>query len=443
MKIKIDDAFLGKERKNSLVQQQNKANEMLQLLVAQKKQDEKYLGWYDYPKEKGLILLDDVEEKLKNYPVYYDLIVVIGIGGSYAGYRGLYEIFQHSFKDLAEQQLDKKPVISIGHNLSEKMFIDLFDVLDSYQPVCVLISKSGSTTETNLAYSLLNRYLYTRFGSDEAKARTIIVTDKEKGLLRKLATKHNHLSFDFPENIGGRYSVLTAVGMLPLTLAGFQTRRLMEGADAFFGELRELQSIESHPCIQYAAVRKLLWDEGKRIELLIHHEPSLGAFVEWWKQLFSESEGKNDGGLFPSGALFSTDLHSLGQYLQEGYPGVLETFLMFEEYPQSSTNKIEKRIRAVVDESFDTLNCFHGHFIHDINHAAMKAACSAHSERGNPCFTIRVPKCDEYYMGYLVAFFQTVCAVSSMLLGVNPFDQPGVEQYKKKLKSFIGVDNSM
>ena len=433
MEIKIDDRYLSAENKKDLIHWQSKGLEAFQKLRQKKEQHGQDVGWLDWPSEGGFSLLDELDETLRTIPVFYDLVLVIGIGGSYAGYRGLYELFRHSFDDHVRPSQPKKKMLSIGHNLSEKMLIELLETLDGYKPICLVISKSGTTAETTLAYSLVDRYLINRFGMQEAKERTLLVTDKEKGVLSELSNKYKHITFQVPSTIGGRYSVLTAVGMLPLMLSGFHTRRLMEGADAFFSSIQENSISETNPMIQYAALRRLLWEEGKRIEFLVYNEPSMAMFVEWWKQLFCESEGKNDKGLFPTGALFSTDLHSLGQYLQEGFPGCFETFLLFDEYPQASTQKVETRLRAHVSESFPTLKHFQGRFFHDINQAAMQAACAAHGERGTPCYVLKLPKCNEFYIGYLIAFFQTTCAVSSMLLGVNPFNQPGVEDYKKKL----------
>lgn len=409
-------------------------------------------GWFNWPERDGNRELIEIEKLSRAVTVPFDTVVVVGIGGSFAGAKAVSDCFSSSYPNGEGRtvQSHKKELFYAGYNISEEEILELLEALNERQPLLNVISKSGETLETAVVFRVLRKYLEERFGVEEARKRIIAVTDKDSGSLKALADREGYLKMAIPKNVGGRFSVLSCVGMLPLSLAGYQTSEMMNGAGSFFQELIDQSAGYSkegpsdlHPAVEHACLRRAAWEQGYRIDILSYGHPKLRSFLEWWKQLFGESEGKEEKGLFPSGLLYSTDLHSLGQYLQEGWPKVFQTFLFIDRgLPPICDGALEKRVRVPrFLNSTDGLHDAEARYLSDINRAAMKAASQAHSGRGVPCLELWIPQIDEYWLGYLFAYFQSVCALSAKLLDVNPFDQPGVEVYKRHLKDLLELQH--
>lgn len=438
--INVDGQHTGILQEKSL-EYLGKAKELLKTVQTGDCAGGEYTGWYNWPKKQGFELIEQIESWRESYEPVYDTVVVCGIGGSYAGALAVEQALSHSHACFLEgmgKAQNRKSILYAGHNLSENGLIELLEALDHKLPVINVISKSGTTTEPSVAFRVLYTYLQERFGKEEAKNRVIVTTDSEKGVLRQLAIDSEFPSFTIPDGIGGRFSVLTAVGMLPLCLAGYPVKDIMEGADELFTSLESENLSSEHPCLQLAALRKAAWEQGKTIDIFAYGEPKLGGLVEWWKQLFGESEGKEGKGLFPASMIYSTDLHSLGQFLQDGNSCMLETFLFIESQGSAET-QVEKRLKV---PSFslgdDKLQYLEGKYVDEISTAAMNAALEAHSQRGVPCISLKLPSLSPYYVGQMLAFFEVVCAVSALLLEVNPFNQEGVEAYKTNLFRIMG-----
>lgn len=402
-----------------------------------------FTGWFDWPQRRGQGVWREIKEYIAKLDVYYDMVLVVGIGGSYLGTRAVADALGHEYA-IAFAKSGKnarRPVVAYaGHHLSEAGLVELLDLLEDRQPLVNIISKSGTTTEPAVHFRVLRNYMEKRFGKTEAARRIIATTDKEKGALRKLADENNYKTFEVPDDVGGRYSVLTAVGLVPLALAGFDAERLLLGADEVFRQLREGDA-GNHPVLRYAACRNAAYEAGKKIELLATGEPKLRTFIEWWKQLFGESEGKDGKGLFPAGLVYTTDLHSMGQYVQEGERDLLETFLMIEHPTATAADgtNVERRIRVPHSGGdLDGLSYLEQRFVGDINDAALLGTQLAHADGGVPALSVKVPRLDELTLGRLFAFFETACGISGAMLGVNPYDQPGVEAYKKNLFGLLG-----
>ena len=438
--ISVDGQNTGSLQEKSL-EFLNKAMESLKSLQAGDCAGGEFTSWYHWPKNHGFELLKQIEDWKEKFDPAYDTVVVCGIGGSYAGALAVEQALSHSHQHILEgagKSQGKKSILYAGHNLSETGLIELLEALEFKLPIINVISKSGTTTEPSVAFRVLYSYLQERFGKEEAKKRIVVTTDASKGVLRQLATDSDFPSFSIPDGVGGRFSVLTAVGMVPLCLAGYPTQEILQGADDLFTSLDPENLNSEHPCLQLAAVRRAAWESGKAIDILSYGEPKLNGLVEWWKQLFGESEGKENKGLFPAGMIYSTDLHSLGQFLQDGNPCILETFL-FIESQSTSENQIEKRLKVPgFTLGDDKLQYLEGKYVAEIGSAAMKAALEAHSERGVPCVSLSIPSLSPYYIGQLLAFFEVVCSVSALLLEVNPFNQEGVEAYKTNLFRIMG-----
>lgn len=406
----------------------------LKALVGKSCVGAEWTGWFDWPRQRGFALQREVEAFVRDLDVGYDLVVVVGIGGSYLGARAVLEALGHGHASLLGGVPGRPPVVYAGHNLSEQGLVELLELLDKRRPVLNVISKSGTTTEPAVAFRILRAYMERRFGKAEAAKRIVATTDAKKGALRRLATEAGYRCFVVPDDVGGRYSVLTAVGLVPLALAGLATDKLLDGADQVFRALQAPDGGE-HAAVRYAAARMAAYKTGKRIELLSFSEPKLAYVVEWWKQLFGESEGKSGKGLFPAGLNYTTDLHSLGQYVQEGPRNMLETFLI----DGRSDAPVEKRLRVPrAGDNLDELGYLEERYIGEINEAAMLGTMVAHADGGVPCLALQLPELSERGLGQLFAFFETACAVGAAMLDVNPFDQPGVEAYKKNLFGLLG-----
>lgn len=390
-----------------------------------------FLGWInlptDYDKEE-FARIQKCAEKIKNDS---DVLVVIGIGGSYLGARAALDFLQHSFyNSLPKEKRQTPQVIFAGNNISSTYMKDLMDLLEGKDFSINVISKSGTTTEPALAFRIFRKLLEEKYGAEEARKRIYATTDKARGALKTLADEEGYESFIIPDDVGGRYSVLTAVGLLPIAVSGADIETMMKGAaqaQEDFGK----SELEENPAYQYAAVRNVLYNKGKTIEMLINYEPSLMYFSEWWKQLFGESEGKDQKGIYPSSANFSTDLHSLGQYVQEGRRDIFETIIKVE------TPRHELTIEEEAND-LDGLNYLAGQTVDFVNNKAFEGTLLAHTDGGVPNLTVTIPQLDEYTFGYLVYFFEKACAISGYLLGVNPFDQPGVEAYKVNMFALLG-----
>lgn len=390
-----------------------------------------FLGWIDLPvaydKDEFARILKSAE-KIKNDS---EVLLVIGIGGSYLGARAAIEMLNHSFYNSLSKEKRKTPqIIFIGKDISSTYMSDVIDFLGDKDFSINVISKSGTTTEPAIAFRIFRKLLEQKYGVEEARTRIYATTDKARGALKTLATEEGYESFIIPDDVGGRYSVLTPVGLLPIAVSGADITAMMEGAAAARTDFATSE-LKNNLAYQYAAVRNVLYNKGKTIEMLINYEPGLQYFSEWWKQLFGESEGKDQKGIYPSSANFSTDLHSLGQYVQEGRRDIFETIV-----------KVDKPRHELVIEAeendLDGLNYLAGQTIDFVNNKAFEGTLLAHTDGGVPNLIVTIPEMNEYTFGYLVYFFEKACAISGYLLGVNPFDQPGVEAYKVNMFALLG-----
>ncbi|OMF51772.1 glucose-6-phosphate isomerase [Paenibacillus sp. FSL R5-0490] len=390
-----------------------------------------YLGWIDLPSNYDKEEFSRIQKAAEKIKYDSDVLIVIGIGGSYLGARAAIEMLQHSFYNaLPKEKRGTPQVLFAGNNISSSYMKDLMDLLEGKDWSINVISKSGTTTEPALAFRIFRKMLEEKYGVEEARKRIYATTDKARGALKTLAKEEGYESFIIPDDVGGRYSVLTAVGLLPIAVSGASIEDMMNGA-AQAREDFSKSELQENTAYQYAAVRNVLYNKGKTIEMLINYEPGLQYFAEWWKQLFGESEGKDQKGIFPSSANFSTDLHSLGQYVQEGRRDLFETVIKVEESRHELT--IEE-----AENDLDGLNYLAGETVDFVNNKAFEGTMLAHTDGGVPNLIVSIPKMDAYTFGYLVYFFEKACAMSGYLLGVNPFDQPGVEAYKVNMFALLG-----
>jgi glucose-6-phosphate isomerase len=390
-----------------------------------------FLGWIDLPENYDKEEFSRIQKSAEKIKSDSDVLLVVGIGGSYLGARAALEFLQHSFYNALSKEKRKTPqIIFIGNNISSSYMTDVMDLLEGKDFSINVISKSGTTTEPAIAFRIFRKLLEEKYGVEEARNRIYATTDKARGALKTLADEEGYESFVIADDVGGRYSVLTAVGLLPIAVSGSDIEAMMKGAAQAMEDFGKSE-LEENAAYQYAAVRNALYNKGKTIEMLINYEPSLQYFSEWWKQLFGESEGKDQKGIYPSSANFSTDLHSLGQYVQEGRRDLFETII-----------KIEKpRHEMVIEEAdsdLDGLNYLAGKTVDFVNNKAFEGTMLAHTDGGVPNLVLTIPQLDEYTFGYLVYFFEKACAMSGYLLGVNPFDQPGVEAYKVNMFALLG-----
>lgn len=390
-----------------------------------------FLGWVDLPETYNKEEFSRIKSAAAQIKQDTDILLVIGIGGSYLGARAAIEMLNHSFQNLLSEDKRKAPqVIFVGHHMSSTYMKELFDVLEGKDVSINIISKSGTTTEPAIAFRIFKKFLEEKYGKEAATKRIYATTDKAKGALKTVADEEGYESFVIPDDVGGRYSVLTAVGLLPIAVSGVPIDEMMQGAQAAMNDLAE-PSLTKNPAYQYATVRNVLYNKGKTVEMLVNYEPHLQYVSEWWKQLFGESEGKDQKGIFPASANFTTDLHSMGQYIQDGRRDLFETVL--------HVNKSKQEITLESDEAnSDGLNYLAGNTIHDINEKAFQGTLLAHTDGNVPNLIIELPELDAYTFGYMVYFFEKACAISGYLLGVNPFDQPGVEAYKKNMFALLG-----
>ena len=407
----------------------NKALDAFDVLESEKGAGNDFLGWKHLPSETPEQLIADCEAVRDCWAAKgVDLVIAIGIGGSYLGAKCAIEALSHNF---AKQLVDKHAaeVVFAGNNLSEEYLAELMDLAAERNVACIVISKSGTTTEPAVAFRIVKQYIEEKYGKADAAERIVAITDAARGALKTLSTQEGYKTFVVPDNVGGRFSVLTPVGILPIVTAGFDVRAILEGA-------KEAEQIlarrgKDNPAVVYAAMRNLLYaDYGKCVEILVNYNPKLQYLAEWWKQLYGESEGKDGKGIFPASVNNTADLHSMGQFIQEGSRVMFETVL-----------HVEKALRTVLigsdDQNLDQLNFLAGKRVEHCNHMAELGTRLAHIDGGVPQIEVAVPQLDAFNLGSLFYFFEFACGVSAYTLGVNPFNQPGVEAYKKNMFALL------
>ncbi|ARU60379.1 glucose-6-phosphate isomerase [Tumebacillus avium] len=393
-----------------------------------------FLGWIDPPAESG-----ELAEELLGAAAYIrgkaDVLLVIGIGGSYAGGRAGIEMLTHPFRNqLPPEQRNGPEIYFLGQNLSASYIKGLLSILEDRDVIVNVISKSGTTTETAIAFRIVLGWMHNKYGAKETARRIIATTDRSKGNLRRISEAGDYRTFDIPEDVAGRYSVLTPVGLLPMAVAGIDIQSMLRGAR----DARDQYStcdLTQNICYQYAVARNKLLNQGKLIEILVSYEPGMALFAEWWKQLFGESEGKDGKGIFPASVQFTTDLHSIGQYVQQGPRHLFETILWVED---AHCNVELPELAGDPDE----LNYLAGKTLNFVNEQAFFGALQAHTEGDVPNLVLRIPRLDAQHVGHLFYFFEKACALSGYLLGVNPFDQPGVEMSKRNMFKLLGKSGS-
>lgn len=388
-----------------------------------------FLGWVTLPNDIFQEIIADIKGDVSRLSAKSKIFVVIGIGGSYLGARAVIEALQSEF---ASMEGGAHPfVVYAGHTLSEDYYAQLLALLDKNDYSVAVISKSGTTTEPAVAFRIIKSHLENKYGKQEAASRIVAVTDARRGALHDIAEQEGYHTYVIPDNVGGRFSVLTPVGLLPIAMAGYDIDKLLQGAK----DMRDLcvsdDTLDGNPALMYAAVRNVLYRKGRKVEILENFVPNLKYISEWWKQLYGESEGKDGKGILPHSLSFTTDLHSMGQYVQDGERLMFETVL--------SVAKPQKQVEIPADEqNLDGINYLLGKSLTEINHNAELGTILAHKDGGVPVLRIEVPHVDEYVLGQLIYFFEFACGVSGYMLGVNPFDQPGVEAYKKNMFRLLG-----
>ena len=400
-------------------------------LVSRSGQGNDFLGWIDLPTDYDKEEFARIQKAAEKIQSDSEVLVVIGIGGSYLGARAAIEFLRHNFYNMVSKEVRKTPEIYfVGNSISSTYLMDLIDVIGDRDFSVNIISKSGTTTEPAIAFRIFKEMLEKKYGKEAAAGRIYATTDKARGALKNLATEEGYESFVVPDDVGGRFSVLTAVGLLPIAVSGADIEKLMEGAAS--GRQMALENaFEENDAMQYAAVRNILHRKGKTVEILANYEPSLHYVNEWWKQLYGESEGKDQKGIFPAAVDLTTDLHSMGQFIQDGNRIMFET-VMNVETPKRS---------AVINEEpvdLDGLNYLAGKTVDFVNKSAMNGTLLAHTDGNVPNLVVNIPEQNEFYLGQLFYFFEFACGVSGYISGVNPFNQPGVESYKKNMFALLG-----
>lgn len=407
------------------------AEDAAKLLVSKTGAGNDFLGWINLPVDYDKEEFARIKEAAKKIQSDSEVLLVVGIGGSYLGARAAIEFLNHSFYNVVSKEIRKTPEIYfVGNSISSTYIKHLMDVIGDRDFSINMISKSGTTTEPAIAFRVFKELLENRYGKEAAAKRIYATTDKARGALKNLATEEGYETFVVPDDVGGRFSVLTAVGLLPIAVSGANIDKLMEGAQAAREEAIHAP-FEENSALQYAAIRNILLRKGKCIEVLANYEPSVHYISEWWKQLYGESEGKDGKGIFPASVDLTTDLHSMGQFIQDGSRNLYETVLAVETSKEEILMKEEP-----VD--LDGLNYLAGKSVDFINKSAMNGTMLAHTDGNVPNLVIHIPEQNEYYLGQLFYFFEFACGVSGYILGVNPFDQPGVESYKKNMFALLG-----
>ena len=428
--IKLNIDYSGINLKE-IMKYSKRVDEIHEELNSKADDKNEFLGWLNLPSnydKKEFERIKKSAEKIRNNS---DILLVIGIGGSYLGARAVIESLTHTFNNYLDKKHRNAPqILYVGNNISGTYLEDLIELIGDKDLSINVISKSGTTTEPAIAFRIFREFLENKYGVKEARKRIYVTTDKEKGALKELAKQEEYETFVIPDNVGGRYSVLTAVGLLPIATAGIDIDKLMQGAK-FAEEKYSDKSLKYNECYKYAVIRNILYEKEKNIEILVTYEPKMHYMIEWWKQLYGESEGKENKGIYPSGAEFTTDLHSMGQYIQEGRRNLFETVINIE--------KVNTSIAINLDEDdLDGLNYISNRTLDYVNKKAMEGTIKAHTDGGVPNIIINIEKLNEETIGHLIYFFELACAMSGKILGINPFDQPGVEKYKKNMFKLLG-----
>ncbi len=405
-------------------------NNCFNQLTCQTGKGNDFLGWLDLPVQLEPAFLARIQADAEKIRSMAEIFVVIGIGGSYLGSKAVIEALGNPFEDL-KRGSGYPYVVFAGENLSESYHAHLLELLDNREYAVAVISKSGTTTEPAIAFRLIRQHIEKKYGKTGAKERIFAITDESRGALKMLADAEGYASYVIPDDVGGRYSVLTPVGLLPIAVAGFDINALVDGAVKMREIAMKSSDFDENPCVQYAAARNLLLRSGKFVEILVAFEPNLLYVIEWWKQLYGESEGKEQKGIFPAGVTFTSDLHSMGQYIQEGMRTLFETVV--------SVGEPATRLVVPNDpDNLDGLNFLSGKRLSEVNRQAELGTMLAHVDGGVPNIRLTIPAINEHYLGQLIYFFEFACALSGYALGVNPFDQPGVEAYKKNMFALLG-----
>lgn len=407
------------------------ATDAKELLVSREGAGNDFLGWIDLPVDYDKEEFARIKKAAEKIQSDSEVLLVVGIGGSYLGARAAIEFLRHSFYNVVSKEIRKTPEIYfVGNSISSTYMKHLIDVIRDRDFSINMISKSGTTTEPAIAFRVFKEILEKKYGKEDAAKRIYATTDKARGALKNLATEEGYETFVVPDDVGGRFSVLTAVGLLPIAVSGADIDKLMEGAAS--GRKMALETpFEENDALKYAAVRNILHRKGKSIEVLANYEPSLHYVSEWWKQLYGESEGKDQKGIFPASVDLTTDLHSMGQFIQDGSRIMYETVLNVE----TSSEEIVLKEEPV---DLDGLNYLAGKTVDFVNKSAMNGTILAHTDGNVPNLMVNIPEQNEFYLGQLFYFFEFACGVSGYILGVNPFDQPGVESYKKNMFALLG-----
>lgn len=428
--IKLDLSYTGITEKE-ISKYESKVEKIYNNLNEISDDENEFAGWLKLPSNYDKKEFSRIKKIAKRIRKDSEVFIVIGIGGSYLGARAVIESLTSNFANMFPDSIRKSPqVFFVGNSISPNYINELIDCIGDKDISINVISKSGTTTEPAIAFRIFREYLESKYGAEEASKRIYVTTDKKKGALKQLSEEEEYETFVIPDNVGGRYSVLTPVGLLPIAVAGIDIDRLMQGAKNAQYNYSD-NSIKYNQCYKYAVIRNILYKKDKTIEILANYEPKLHYFTEWWKQLYGESEGKAHKGIFPAGVDLSTDLHSMGQYIQDGKRNLFETVINIEE--TSTDIKIKRD-----EDNIDGLNFLAGKTMDYVNKKAMQGTIEAHVSGGVPNIIINIKKLDEETIGELIYFFELACAISGNILGVNPFDQPGVEAYKTNMFRLLG-----
>ena len=425
IKVNIENTGIGMDE---ILKYKEEVQEIDKILRKNPNDENNFLGWLELPTNYDKAEFKRIKEAAKKVQENSEVFVVIGIGGSYLGARAVIESLTNTFYNYKKRETPQ--ILFAGNNISPNYLTDLLDLIGDRDFSVNVISKSGTTTEPAIAFRVFREILENKYGIEEARKRILVTTDKAKGALKQLSDEEGYETFVVPDNVGGRYSVITAVGLLPIAVAGIDIDELMAGAKYAQDKYAD-SDLKYNECYQYAVVRNLLYRTDKNIEILVNYEPKLHYFTEWWKQLYGESEGKEGKGIFPAGVDFTTDLHSMGQYIQDGRRNLFETVINVVNTASDIPLKEEQ-------DNLDGLNYLAGKTMDFVNKKAMEGTIKAHVDGKVPNILINIDKLDEKTMGHLVYFFELACAMSGNILGVNPFNQPGVEEYKKNMFKLLG-----
>ena len=428
--VKLDLTYSGVSDKE-ISRYSSKVEKICNNLIQKADDENEFVGWLNLPTNYDKKEFNRIKKAAKRIRKNSEVFVVIGIGGSYLGARAVIEALTSNFANIMPEETRKSPqIFFVGNSISPNYINELIDCIGDKDISINVISKSGTTTEPAIAFRIFREYLESKYGVDEARDRIYITTDKKRGALKQLADEEEYETFVIPDNVGGRFSVLTAVGLLPIAVAGISLDKLMAGAKSAQDDYLD-GNLKYNQCYKYAVARNILYKKDKNIEILANYEPKLHYFTEWWKQLYGESEGKEHKGIFPAGVDLTTDLHSMGQFIQDGSRIMFET-VMNVETPKHNITIQEEPV------DLDGLNYLAGKDMDFVNKSAMNGTILAHTDGQVPNFMVKIPEQNEFYLGELFYFFEFACGVSGYLLGVNPFNQPGVESYKKNMFALLG-----